>query len=225
MGELESGQDLNQETSLKHTGDRHWGSHYRTILNLILMFSSTVNVLEMIQKDSLFSEQRVVEARSILRLIISFEFSFSLHLMKNILGITNELSIALQKKNQDIVNAMTLVRVSKQRLQMMKDNEWETLLTEVSSFCSKHDIPILIMDEIFVVGVRPRRNVPQITNLHHYRVDLFFEVIDLQLQELNNRFPKETTELLLCMACLNPSDSFLAFDKKKINMSCKFLSI
>ena len=114
MGELESGQGLNQETSLKRAGDTHWGSHYRTILNLILMFSSTVNVLEMIQKDSLFSEQRVVEARSILRLIISFEFSFSLHLMKNILGITNELSIALQKKNQDIVNAMTLVRVSKQ---------------------------------------------------------------------------------------------------------------
>ena len=77
--------------------------------------------------------------------------------------------IALQKKNQDIVNAMTLVRVSKQRLQMMKDNEWETLLTEVSSFCSKHDIPILIMDEIFVVGVRPRRNATEILNLHHYR--------------------------------------------------------
>ena len=27
LGELESGQDLNQETSLKHAGDRHWGSH------------------------------------------------------------------------------------------------------------------------------------------------------------------------------------------------------
>ena len=115
MGELESGQDLNQETSLKHAGDRHWGSHYKTILNLILMFSSTVDILEMIQKDSLFSEQRV-EARSILRLILFFEFPFALHLMKNILGITNELLIALQKKNQDIVNAMTLVRVSKQRL-------------------------------------------------------------------------------------------------------------
>ena len=106
----------------------------------------------------------------------------------------------------------------------MRDDEWEALLTKVSTFCSKHDIPILIMDEIFVVGVRPRRNVPQITNLHHYRVDLFFKVIDLQLQELNN-FSEVTTELLLCMACLNPSDSFLAFDKKKINMSCKFLSI
>ncbi|KAL4594939.1 hypothetical protein ACB092_12G055100 [Castanea dentata] len=221
LGELESGQGLNQETSLKRAGDTRWGSHYRTILNLILMFSSTIDVLEIIDKDSLLFEQRV-EARSILRLILSFEFSFALHLMKNILGITNELSIALQKKRQDIVNAMTLVRVFKQRLQMMRDDEWEALLTEVSTFCSKHDIPILNMEEIFVVGVRPRRNAPQITNLLHYRVDLFFEVIDLQLQELNNRFSEVTTELLLCMACLNPSDSFSAFDIQKLTRLAKF---
>ena len=45
--------------------------------------------------------------------------------MKNILGITNELLIVLQKKkkNQDIVNAMDLVKVSKQRLQVMRDDE------------------------------------------------------------------------------------------------------
>ena len=45
--------------------------------------------------------------------------------MKNILGITNELSIALQKtkKNQDIVNAMDLVKVSKQRLQVKREDE------------------------------------------------------------------------------------------------------
>ena len=32
--------------------------------------------------------------------------------MKNILGITNELSIALQKKKKDIVNGINLVKVS-----------------------------------------------------------------------------------------------------------------
>ena len=50
-----------------------------------------------------------------MRSILSFEFVFTLHLIKNILGITNELSIALEKKNQnqDIVNAMDLVKVSK----------------------------------------------------------------------------------------------------------------
>ena len=49
-----------------------------------------------------------------MRSILSFEFVFVLYFMKNILGVTNELSIALQKKNQDIINAMDLVKASKQ---------------------------------------------------------------------------------------------------------------
>ena len=71
------------------------------------------------------------------------------------MGVTNELSIVLQKKNQNILDAITLVNMSKKRLQMMRDNEWESLLVEVLLFCDKHDIPILNMDEIFVVGGRP----------------------------------------------------------------------
>ena len=83
---------------------------------------------------------------------------------------------------------MDLVKMSKQRLQMIRDDECISLLTEMSSFCTTHVIPILNMDEIFVVSGRLRRNTQQNTNLHHYRVKLFYLVIDLQLQELNNRF-------------------------------------
>ena len=95
-GVRRSGQGLNQETNLKRSSDTCWGSYYRTILNLILMFSVVVDVLEVIEENGL-SDQKV-EARSIMRSILFFEFVFALHLMKNILGITNELSIALQKK-------------------------------------------------------------------------------------------------------------------------------
>jgi hypothetical protein len=75
------------------------------------------------------------------------------------------------------------------------------------------------MDEIFVVIGKPRRKTPQITNIHYYHVELFYTVIYMQLmqlQELNNRFLEENTELLLCMACLNPSNLFCAFDKQKL---------
>ena len=64
----------------------------------------------------------------------------------------------------------------------------DTLLTKVSSFCTGHDIPILNLDEIFVVSGRSRRNTQQKTNLQHYRVELFYTVIDMQLQEFNNPF-------------------------------------
>ena len=162
------------------------------------MFFAVVDVLEIIEENDL-SDQKV-ETRSIMRSILSFEFVFALHLMKNILRITNELSIALQKRNQDIVNAMDLVKVSKQQLQMMRDDEWISLLIEVSSFCTTHDIPILNMDEIFVVNGRPQRNTQQNTNLHHYRVELFYTIIDMQLQEFDNFFVKANTNFFIWLA-------------------------
>ena len=89
-------------------------------------------------------------------------------------------------------------------------------------FCTTHDIFILNVDETFVVSGRPRRNTQQNTNLHHYRVELFYIVIDMQLHELNNHFSEANTNLLLCMAYLNPSNSFVAFDKEKLIRLAKF---
>ncbi|XP_075636849.1 uncharacterized protein LOC142609104 [Castanea sativa] len=120
-----------------------------------------------------------------------------------------------------ITEALNLGELESGQVDVLEMIEKDSLLSEqrveARSILSNHDIPILNMEEIFVVGVRPRRNAPQITNLHHYRVDLFFEVIDTQLQELNNRF-RGDCELLLCMACLNPSDSFSAFDIQKLTV-------
>ena len=91
---------MNQETNLKRSGNTCWGSYYGTILNLILMFSVVIDVLKIIEEDGLSNQK--VEAQSIMRLILSFEFVFALHLMKNILGIISELSIALPKKKKKL---------------------------------------------------------------------------------------------------------------------------
>ena len=219
-GELSSGRGLHQESSLQRAGDTRWGSHYGTLINVIVLFSSVVDVLEIIVEDGTTSEQRG-EACALLDSIQSFDFVFNLHLMKGVLGITNELSQALQRKDQDIVNAMSLVKVSKQRLQMMRDDGWDALVAEVSSFCEKHDIIIPNMDEIYIARGRSRRG-EKVTNLHRYRVELFSTVLDMQLQELSDRFTEVNTELLLCVACLNPMDSFSAFNKEKLLRLAQF---
>ncbi|KAL5547866.1 hypothetical protein UlMin_003097 [Ulmus minor] len=108
--ELSSGKGLNQEIGIKRPCDTHWGTHFGTLVSFITMFSSIVDVLEEIENDRLNSEQKH-EAFIMLRLVQTYDFVFSLHLMKNILGITNELSQVLQKDDQDIVNAMDLVKV------------------------------------------------------------------------------------------------------------------
>ena len=83
---------------------------------------------------------------------------------------------------------MNLVKVSKQRLQVMRDDEWKSLLTKVSSFCTTHDISILNIDKMFVVSGRPQCNTQQNTNLHPYRVKLFYTVIDMHFKSLTTIF-------------------------------------
>ena len=69
-------------------------SHYNTLFSLIDMFSSIVDVLDTIAKDGATLEQKG-EAGHLSYFIQSFEFVFNLHLMRYILGVSNELSQAL----------------------------------------------------------------------------------------------------------------------------------
>ncbi|XP_020702917.1 zinc finger MYM-type protein 1-like [Dendrobium catenatum] len=128
-GELVTGQGLNQEITLKRA---------------------------VVVEDGISSEQKG-EAFALLGTMQSFEFSFCLLLMKDILGITAELSQALQRKEQDIVNAMSLVQICKKRLQVMRDYKWEEFITKLTSFCEQHKIDIPDMNDRWVARGRPRR--------------------------------------------------------------------
>ncbi|ESR53913.1 hypothetical protein CICLE_v10024173mg [Citrus x clementina] len=78
------------------------------------------------------------------------------------------------------------------------------------------------MDDLFLIPRRSRCKAREITNLHRYRVELFYAVLDMQLQELKNRFNESNTELLICLACLCPNDLFAAFDKEKLLRLAEF---
>ncbi|KAH9688484.1 TTF-type domain-containing protein [Citrus sinensis] len=68
------------------------GSHYGTLLHIISLFPHIISVLEIVAKD------------------------------KDILALSNELSQALQRKDQDILNAIKLVEICKKNWQIMRDN-------------------------------------------------------------------------------------------------------
>ncbi|XP_004292906.1 PREDICTED: uncharacterized protein LOC101296462 [Fragaria vesca subsp. vesca] len=99
---------------------------------------NVVELLEEIKEDGSSNDHKQ-DASWLLDLLESFDFVFSLHLMKVLLGITNLLSQALQRRDQDIVNAMKLVKVCKEQLQDMRDNGWDSLLGQVVSFCEKYE--------------------------------------------------------------------------------------
>ncbi|XP_021728408.1 uncharacterized protein LOC110695489 [Chenopodium quinoa] len=138
------------------------------------------------------------------------------HLMLTIFGYTNDLCIALQRNEQDIVNAMRLVSSTTKVLQKMREQGWDILLKKVTSFCNKHKIDVPNMEANYVPHGRSRRSVEKATNEHHFRGGIFLEVINLHLQELDNRFNEKNMELLTCMTSLSPKDNFSSFDKEKV---------
>ncbi|XP_050113915.1 uncharacterized protein LOC126592236 [Malus sylvestris] len=162
---LMKGRGLNQETSLKRAGATKWNSHYGS---LITMFSFVVNVLEMIVDDN--TNDSVAKANRLLKDIQSFKFVFLLFLMKSILGITNDLSQALQKDDQEIMNAMALVNTCKEQILYMRNDEgFDLLVDKVLSFCVQHHIEVINLDETYVAHGRSRRNTHKKTNRHRYK--------------------------------------------------------
>uniref|UniRef100_A0A0D3ED26 HAT C-terminal dimerisation domain-containing protein n=1 Tax=Brassica oleracea var. oleracea TaxID=109376 RepID=A0A0D3ED26_BRAOL len=99
---------------------------------------------------------------------------------------------------------MSLVGSTKRELQKLRDDGWDSLMAKVASFCKKHNVEMLIMEEEFVDLRYPIRRT-NISNMHHDKI-----------QEFNDRFTEVTTDLLICMAALSPVDSFHGFDKEKL---------
>ncbi|GJT80929.1 zinc finger MYM-type protein 1-like protein [Tanacetum coccineum] len=118
--EYASGKGKNQELGLGRPGDTRWGSHYKLINNVISLYSIIVDVLEKIGDVSSNPDDQL-KAETVSYALESFDFVFLAHLMKRLFGVANDLNYALQKKDQDIVEAMSLVELTKER--RAKDKE------------------------------------------------------------------------------------------------------
>ncbi|KAH9800585.1 TTF-type domain-containing protein [Citrus sinensis] len=101
IDELESGREFNQIGTLRRPGDTRWSSHFRSVSNLIKMFR---------------------DADAAYEVMTTFEFVFILHLMKEIMAITDILCQALQSKSQDVLHAMHLVSSTKGLIQKFRDD-------------------------------------------------------------------------------------------------------
>ena len=134
----------------------------------------------------------------------------------NMRGELHGLSQALQQKDQNIVSAMNMVVSVKSLLQKLRDDGWEPLLLASTNFCGGRNIIVPNMDDNISALGYPRSSRKMVTCLHHYKVQIFNEVVDRNIVEMNNRFCETSTRLLRCVACLDPRDSFSRFDHEKL---------
>ncbi|XP_048531214.1 zinc finger MYM-type protein 1-like isoform X2 [Triticum urartu] len=133
-GKISSGTWLDQESSITRQGDTRWGSHLRTLLRIFTMWNAVVDVLGIVVVDA---REHTCQggASGLLIKMECFEFLFIMLFSINLLGTTNYLSQALQRKNQNTVEAMHLILDVKESLQDMRDNGWESLFSQAKNFC------------------------------------------------------------------------------------------
>jgi hypothetical protein len=211
---------VNLDNDLRKPGETNWGSYYEAIEKFASYITPICDALEFVdevsREDVKFMVYKVNQG-------LTYDFFFGLLLMKDVLGVTNELSLALDSNGWDAKNYEVLLQVAKKQLQVMRDEGWTPFLNKVGMCCNENDIPIATMGEKFVPRRRSKDSEATTkTYLDYYHVDFFQKVINKQLEVLDMRFTKESSELVLHASCLNPRNSFESFDKDKLVKFARF---
>jgi hypothetical protein len=186
-GQIESGSGLNQEMGLPRPGETRWGSHYKIVCNIIAMYPIIRDVLITLGEDTTIKSDWS-KIHFMVGAFESFDFVFDAHLMFVILGYTNELSECLQRREQDILNAISLIVVAKRRMQQLRSDGWEQFLQKVTLFCNKHGVNVPAMEDNYIPYGRSTRFVQNQRNDDHFRREVYIVVIDRNSQELESRF-------------------------------------
>jgi len=94
VGELDTGTDANQIRTLRCLRVTQWISHFKLACSLMALYSPICLVFsDIAMKGSSFSQQG--DAKHALRLLMSFDFTFILYVIKEIMGIIKPLCQAL----------------------------------------------------------------------------------------------------------------------------------
>ncbi|KDO62887.1 hypothetical protein CISIN_1g0442171mg, partial [Citrus sinensis] len=191
-GEVQTGTGANQIHTLQRLRATRWSSHFRSVSRLLDLFSVVHEVLGKLVECGPNNSIRG-EAKCACESMTSFKFVFILHLLNQVLGVSDLLCQALQVKSHDILNTVHLVSTMKKLLQRLRDNGWETFIENVVLFCEKNEIDMPDMKARHMKGRgRSCQQNDYITVEHYYHYDIF----------------NATLELLTLSSTLNPIDAF-----------------
>jgi len=102
------------------------------------------------------------------------------------MGISCLLSEALQRKDQDIINATILIRNVKDELALLEEQRWAGVLADNICFCEQHHLPFPVMAELRAPVLPRLRGRPPLahgrTNEEYYMDAVFLPVVR-QLRE------------------------------------------
>ncbi|KAG4154317.1 hypothetical protein ERO13_D03G050850v2 [Gossypium hirsutum] len=192
INELATRIGMNQIGTLQHLGETRWSSHLNSITILLTMYNATSTILENLKNIAPNHSQRG-DAHNTYNRLRSFEFIFILHMIKEVLGVTDNLCQALQRRSQDILNVMSLVSTTKDLIQKLRDDGWDELLKNVISFCETWELDFPYMNAQYIMD-RSHNKKEDVTE--------FFKLFDIDkicsLVKRMSRYELKHYELDVC---------------------------
>ena len=153
----------------------------------------------------------VADARGLLHQIESFEFLLAMVVLKSLLEHTNVLSKYLQSIQLDLGAAVSTVNSTLCVLkQLRNDSSFKQYYDNASSLSSE-----LLVEVPTILSSRRRKVSRQLDDMwqneHHHgtlesrlRVEFYYQVLDVMIEQIEQRFSQETNHLLLCFNYLQP---------------------
>lgn len=194
--------------TLRSLSTTRWSTRADNCMVILATLPSIVQTLEKIITDPFFDVDTAGDAAALLK-AIDFEFCLCLVAMNKLLQLCNVLSKSLQSEDMNISAASTQMKSLMKAVQAFRsESVFENTWSETESLAESIGVE-------YVDG-RKRKVSRKIdcnwsqevilTGKDRFRVNFFYEVIDLMLTGLRTRFSDEVLPLLEAVHCLSSPD-------------------
>ncbi|KAF0703510.1 zinc finger MYM-type protein 1-like, partial [Aphis craccivora] len=125
---------------LKHFSNTRWTYHDRCIDVMLKTYKAVIETLQFIMSDE--ADKKICDmAKGFYKNLNKFSFIVTAHLMKKIFSATTPLSVYLQAPDMDFIQAMKLVKATRQFLNDMRiDDNLSNIFSDSESFCTSLDL-------------------------------------------------------------------------------------
>ncbi|XP_033739147.1 52 kDa repressor of the inhibitor of the protein kinase-like [Pecten maximus] len=170
-------EDMGRRAKIQTLCDTRWASRCDALYTFLTAYPVVVSSLKKLERNG------DSKARSFICCISKFDFLIALVVVEHILQIIHPLSIMLQAKTFDLIEAVQEAKVVNNKRN--DDVEWEELFDKATSLAAKVDeIPTIPRG---AARQQHRANVPAATPKEYWKRALYYPFLDHILQELEDR--------------------------------------
>lgn len=188
---------VNLPKSLKKLCETRWSCRTDALKAVYLNFSEIIETLEHIYENDIVSGG---EAKSLMNNILNFEFIFCLLFLKNIFEQTHILSKYLQSPS---INFSTAKNMCNSTLDILKelrsDMKFEYKWNEVIEMVDKYQVEHPKLKRKKSIPLKLGGGETQSNSIlvkDNYRITIYFKVLDVIIQEMENRFKENQMDII-----------------------------